>query len=200
MKRAFVVIGEKASASDDFLLDDLPGTSGRLDVGVRCIRAALLVSHGLRRDSAIYLVLRGGPRAPRVLKIDGETAEFIRPDERQLAVLVKKALASDPEGEGFVTVRKGVSVARGSLEQVMNDTAGWAWWVLEEGGPDIREEKTLGQKDAVFFVGDPAGFDPALRSGLRSAGALPLGVGPVSIHAEDAIAVLSNELDRRKGG
>src|SRR5262245_53019243 len=55
--RRFVIIGQKAIASDAFLLDDLPGTSGRLDILVRCLRPALLSSHGLRRDVVVYLVL-----------------------------------------------------------------------------------------------------------------------------------------------
>src|SRR5260370_886010 len=63
--RRFVVIGQQASASNDFSLDDLPGSSGRLDVLLRCVRAALLVSHGLRRDVVVYLVLLGGRHAPR---------------------------------------------------------------------------------------------------------------------------------------
>ena len=68
-----MVIGTRATASPDFLLIDLPGTSGRLDVLLRCVRAALLVSHGLRRDTVVYLVLLGGPAAPRSLRIDGAT-------------------------------------------------------------------------------------------------------------------------------
>ena len=60
MTRRFVVIGQSATASPDFSLVDIAGTSGRLDVLLRCLRAALLVSHGLRRDTVVYLVLLGG--------------------------------------------------------------------------------------------------------------------------------------------
>src|SRR5580704_6644641 len=110
--RRFVVIGRGAIASDDFLLDDVPGTSGRLDVALRCVRAALLFSHGLRRDVIVYLVLGGGPRAPRVLRLSGATARFLRPDERSLAVLAKKVLASraDAERGGFVEVKAGIAI------------------------------------------------------------------------------------------
>ena len=66
--RCFVVIGQKATASADFSLSDIPGTSCRLDVLLRCIRAALLLSHELRRDTVVYLVLQGGPRAPRTVR------------------------------------------------------------------------------------------------------------------------------------
>src|SRR5450631_4946787 len=95
--RRIVVIGQLARGSADFLLDDLAGTSGRLDVLVRCIRAALLVSHGLRRDTTVYLVLFGVPGAPKTLRFEGASARFIRPEERSLAILVQKMLAAGCE-------------------------------------------------------------------------------------------------------
>ena len=85
--RRFVLLGQRATASPDFLLDDLAGTSGRLDVLLRSLRAALLVSHGLRRDTVVYLVLLGGPRAPTSLRFEGANAKFLRPEERSLATL-----------------------------------------------------------------------------------------------------------------
>jgi tRNA (pseudouridine54-N1)-methyltransferase len=197
--RRFVLLGRQALASDDFLLDDIPGTSGRLDVGLRCLRAALLVSHGLRRDTIAYLVLGGGPRAPRVLRVSGADAKFLRPDERSLAVLARKALASraDEGGRGFVDIKPGVAVASGGVDVVLADLAGATPYLLEEGAPDLRDAPGLGGAHAAFFLGDPSGFDDDARTGLVSLGAQPLAVGPVSLHAEDVIVLVNNELDRR---
>jgi tRNA (pseudouridine54-N1)-methyltransferase len=193
--RSFVVIGQRALASPDFLLDDLAGTSGRLDVLVRCLRAALLVSHGARTDSRAYLVLLGGPRAPRTLRFDGATAKFIRPEERSLATLVKKSLASQG-GEGFVEVRPGVALAEGGLDAVLADVRGAAPYVALEDEPDIRE-MAIAEGDVAFFFGDHLGFDEVTRAKLSAIGATPVGLGPVSVHAEDAVAIVANELDRR---
>jgi len=193
--RRFVIVGRTATASGDFSLDDLPSTSGRLDVLVRCLRAALLVSHGVRRDTVVYLVLLGGPKAPRVLRVDGATARFLRPDERSLATLVRKSLAAYSGGEGFVTVRPGIAVATGGLDVVLADLGAMRAYLLDEGGRDVRGE-TLGSRDDVFFVGDHLGFDESTRARLAEAGARPVSVGPVSLHADDAVTVLSNELDR----
>src|SRR5512144_2737672 len=103
--RAFVVVGRTAKADGSVRLDDLPGTSGRLDVLVRSIRAALCVSHGIRRDVRVYLVLLGGP-APRTVRIDGAQAKFIRPDERPLATLLLKTMGRvDREDPRFVEQR-----------------------------------------------------------------------------------------------
>ncbi len=197
--RSFVVIGQKATTSDDFRLDDLPGTSGRLDVLLRCVRAAALFSHGLRRDVVLYLVLCGGPRAPRILRFDGK-ARFLRPDERSLATLAKKMLAmrADADARGFVEMRAGISVANGGLADVLADLGQAALYVLEEGAPDLRSEASLAQGNAAFFIGDHMGFDEATRTQLAEAHARAIGAGPVSLHAEDVVTIVSNELDRRE--
>src|SRR5688572_6116333 len=140
--RRFVVIGQTASASGDFSTEDLPSSGGRIDVLLRCVRAALLVSHGVRRDVVVYLVLRGGTRAPRVLRITGRDAQFLRPDERSLALLVKKVLSGEPRrGEpSFVEVKPGVALAEGDLGCVLADAPdAKPYWVTEEG-TDLRDE------------------------------------------------------------
>ncbi len=194
--RRFVIIGQKASASPVFSLLDLPGTSGRLDVLLRCLRAALLVSHGLRRDTVVYLVLQGGPSAPRTLRIEGAAVRFVRPDERSLANMVQKALATPLAPSGFAVHRAGIALARGGLEVVLEDLGPATPYVLEEGAPDVRG-MALEARDPVFFVGDHLGFDDDTRARIASLGAVPFSVGPVSVHADDAIVILSNETDRR---
>jgi tRNA (pseudouridine54-N1)-methyltransferase len=204
--RRFVVIGQKATASPEFLLNDLPGTSGRLDVLLRCLRAALLVSHGLRGDTMIYLVLLGGERAPRTLRIDGAVAAYVRPDERSLATLAQKALAtptSEQRGAGaqgrFTLLRRGIAVADGGLDVVLEDLGACTPYVLEESAPDVREASLTPRPGVpdVFFVGDHLGFDEVTRARIAELGAQPISVGPVSVHADDAVALLVNELDRR---
>jgi tRNA (pseudouridine54-N1)-methyltransferase len=197
----FVVVGQKATASGEFLPDDVPGTSGRLDVLLRCVRAALLCSHGMRSDVVIDLVLGGGPRAPRVLRIDGSAAKFIRPDERSLATLARKVLAShaDDAAHGYVDAKPGIALARGGVDVVLTSLApGAPAFVLEEGAPDLRDARDVEAEGAAFFVGDHLGFEPAVRERLHVHGAMPLGLGPTSVHAEDAIAIVLNEIDRRR--
>lgn len=189
--RRFVILGAKATASADFLLVDLPGTSGRLDVLLRCLRAALLVSHGLRRDTVAYLVLGGGPDAPRVVRVDGAAARYLRPDERSLAVLAKKALTAPRAGAGFETVRPGIAVADGGIERVLEDIGPCPRFLLDERGDDARAVGL--SQDGAYFIGDHLGVTDDTRAAL---GARLISVGPVSLHAEDVVAVLCNELDR----
>lgn len=194
--RRFVVVGQRASASPDFLLVDIPGTSGRLDVLLRCVRAALLVSHGLRRDTIVYLVLLGGPRAPRSIRIDGAAARYLRPDERSLATTIQKALAIDGRGGPSTLVRPGITVFEGGLDAVLDDLGDATPCVLEQGAEDLREV-TIDLRNTVFFVGDHLGFDEPTRARLAALGPATVGLGPVSLQADDAIVLVQNELDRR---
>lgn len=196
--RHFVVIGQQATTSADFSLDDLPGSSGRLDVLLRCVRAALLVSHGVRRDTVVYLVLHGGPRAPRTVKIDGETSEYLRPDERSLAGVMRNMLGR-PRPEPITHFRestRGVAIADGGLDAVVADLGVFVPYVLDERASDFRDAP-IDLEHPVFFLGDHLGFDDATRARVIALGATALSIGPTSVHADDAIAIVSNELDRR---
>jgi tRNA (pseudouridine54-N1)-methyltransferase len=197
--RRFVVVGRTASASGEFSTEDLPSSGGRIDVLIRCVRAALLVSHGVRRNVLVYLVLRGGDRAPRVLRISGRDVRFLRPDERSLAHLVKKALSVPAAlGDVFVEVKPGVSVAEGDIEVVLADAPEATRFLLAEEGADIRNDP-LDAVDALFFLGDHLGLDSATRTRLEAGHCRVIGVGPVSLHTDDVVTLVTNELDRRGG-
>ncbi len=193
--RRFVIVGRHALASAEFLLDDLPGTSGRLDVLLRSVRAALLVSHGIRADARVYLVLAGGPRAPRTLRFDAATAKFLRPDERSLATLARKVLAHETVGPEFVEIKPGVALAGAGLAAIDDEIGAAPLVVLREDAADVRTAAL--PADAVYVIGDHLGFDAPTTAWIAARGALEIGLGPVSLHTDDAVAVLSNELDRR---
>jgi len=200
-----VVIGQQALASHRFSLLDLPSSSGRLDVLLRCVRAALLYSHGLRADTTVYLVLQGGWGAPRTVRVSGASARFLRPDERSLAMLVQRVLAVEAteaegakgaEGAPFVERHPGVAVARGGLPLLAAELGDAAHYVLEEGAPDLRTTPIEGPAP-VFYLGDHRGFSEETRAWLRGVNALPVSVGPLSLHSDDALTLVVNELDRR---
>ena len=197
--RRVVLIGQTASASGDFSVEDLPGSSGRLDVLLRCVRAALLVSHGLRREVQVYLVLRGGVASPVLLRINGQTAKFLRPDERSLATLVKKTLQALPTpGNSFVEVRPGLELCAGDVPEILAEVGAAPCFVLHEQGADVRTEAGLSD-DGWYFIGDHLGFDVVSLALLERHGCRRLSVGPLSLHSDDVVSLISNELDRRFG-
>jgi len=195
--RRFVVLGQKATTDATFSLDDVPGTTGRLDVLLRALPAALLVSHGLRRDTVVYLVLyNNGEGAPRTVRIDGRTASYLRPDERAMAGRIRAMLGTDAEGCAFGSERQGMAIADGGLDSVLADLTGEeTLYVLDEAGDDVRG-RSIDRVHPVFFVGDHLGFDPGVRARLDAEGAKAVRVGPISLHADQAIVLMQSELDR----
>jgi len=82
--RDFVVVGNLAATTPDFSLEDIPSTSGRIDILCRCINSAFVLSHGIRRDVQVYLIFRGG-KAPKTVHLRGRDLRHLNPDERTTA-------------------------------------------------------------------------------------------------------------------
>ena len=189
--RTFAVVGHLAPTGGSFTLDDLPGSAGRMDILCRCVHAALSLSHGLRRDAEIHLLLLGPPDPPKEVLVRGAEVRSLSPDERSTAALLRKALAL-PVGEAFRESGPGVSVRRGSLKSLVGP-GGYA--VLAEDGEDVRRRRDL---PAAFLLSDHLDFtagEEALLAGLPR-----ISAGPRVLHADHAIAVVQNELDRREAG
>ncbi|MBP8624179.1 MAG: tRNA (pseudouridine(54)-N(1))-methyltransferase TrmY, partial [Methanothrix sp.] len=69
--RTFIIVGHRATTSPSFSLEDIPGTSGRLDILCRAVTAAFVLSHGIRKDVCVYLILLGG-QEPKTIRLCGE--------------------------------------------------------------------------------------------------------------------------------
>jgi tRNA (pseudouridine54-N1)-methyltransferase len=189
--RTFAVVGHLAPTGDGFTLDDLPGSAGRMDILCRCVHAALALSHGIRKDAEIHLLLLGPPNPPKDLLVKGESVRSLSPDERSTAALLRKALAL-PVGEAYREASPGFLVRRGGLEGLL---AGGGYAVLSDDGRDVR---TLRDLPGAYLLSDHLDFsagEEEMLSGLPR-----ISVGPAVLHADHAIAVLQNELDRREAG
>ena len=67
--RTFIIYARKARTDDKFTLKDLAGSGGKIDTLCRFTTASLWVSHGMRRDTNVYLILNGPPRPPVTIEI-----------------------------------------------------------------------------------------------------------------------------------
>ena len=189
--RTFAVVGHLAPTGDRFTLEDLPGSAGRMDILCRCVNAALSISHGIRRDAEIHLILLGPPAPPKDLLLRGSAIRSLSPDERSTAALLRKALAL-PVGESFRESSPGILVRRGGLSGVI---AEGSYAVLSEDGRDMR---ALPDLPGSFLLSDHLDFTAGEEEIL--AGLPRVSVGPRVLHADHAITVLQNELDRREAG
>ena len=196
--REFIVVGHKARTDGNFNLNDLPGSGGRMDILCRCVNSALFLSHDLRRDVIIYLVLLGEPDKPGIVKFEGENVRYLNPDERSSGSLIKKALEKSAiprwrESTPGVWIRLGGLADL--LEEVITDKKS-LFYLLEDGG-DIRDEfRENMPEDTVFVMGDHTGMTSEEETVIQDLDAKTINVGPISLHADHCIILVNNEIDR----
>ncbi len=193
--RAFVIVGHRAVTAPTFTLKDLPGSGGRLDILLRSLNASLFLSHSIRRDVRTYLVLLGPPNAPRTIRFDGASLQHANPDERSLAILVEKALKTLVTGHYWQTSTPGVAISARGLEDLDDELKGLTPTLLEEGGADAFTHPW--PSDVAVYVGDHEGFTESELAHIEKVREAPrVSVGPRALHADHAITIAQNALDR----
>ncbi|OPY54799.1 MAG: tRNA (pseudouridine(54)-N(1))-methyltransferase [Methanosaeta sp. PtaU1.Bin112] len=201
--RNFIVVGHKATTTPNFSLEDIPGTSGRLDILCRAVTSAFVLSHGIRKDVCVYLVLLGGETA-KTIQLRGETLRHLNPDERTTAALLKKALAV-PATPQWAMSTSGIFVRTGGFPELLSDLKDARLIYLREDGTDIRPiSKESGKEcmacaspsgEMAFILGDHTGMMPEEEALLEQAGARVVSLGPVSLHADHCIVLINWLLD-----
>lgn len=190
--RRFLVIGHRASTDPRFSIDDLAGAAGRMDILLNAANAALLLAHDLRRDAEVGLLLLGPPNPPRLVRFVGFRLKSYQPDIRSNAALLRRALADASRVEHETS--PGVYGSITTFEEAL-DGLGPTFVYLNEGGKDIRQAAL--PADATFVLSDNQDLLADEERILRDRGALVIGLGPLELHADHAIAIVHNELDRR---
>ena len=195
LMRTFVIVGHKATTTPDFSLEDIPGTSGRLDILCRCINAAYVLSHGIRHDVRVLLILCGG-EPQKTVCLRGVDLRHLNPDERTTAALIKKALAI-VAGPEWSRSTSGIFVRTGGLDNVLSDlkVKGIKPVYLREDGMDARKANCDLSGDAVFILGDHMGMTPEEETQILQAGAEVVSIGPASLHADHCIVLVNWMLD-----
>ena len=194
MQRRFAIIGHLAPSSGKLNLNDLAGGSGRLDVLVRAVNAALFVSHGIRRDTDITLHLCGGPGPDRRIWFNGDTLSGVRPDERSIAGQIKAILKRPVPPIGVLDeVTQGIFDMGGGLAETLTEwhDKGISINVLDAEGEAL---KTL-EGDGIlgFILSDHLPFSEEDNQQIADFGKISLGEKWLQGHA--CITIIQHALD-----
>lgn len=201
MVRTFILKASEAHTSSDFRIRDLPSSSGRLDVVCRCVIAALLYNSRVRTDTVFLVVMEGKPNPPLCMRFDGREIKTLPFSEIGLAVELKRVL-----GEHYESNKKyedphwaGVSVERKSFAELLhlNFTRGGIYY-LHENGKDIRTVSFDLQHDILFVLGDQKGLTSEDEEMVDELQVERINVGPLSYLSSQVIAIVHDELDRRR--
>ena len=146
-KRNFLVIGHRAHTTADWKLDDICGGAGRLDVLVRSVTAALWKSHGIRRDTDVWLSLRGKPKPDITVHFSGKKIKYLNPDERSTAALIRNGLVKMKDRNGPYETSPGVIMQRESFDSLVEKLPRPAL-LSENGNSKVQPEYK------TFILGD----------------------------------------------
>jgi tRNA (pseudouridine54-N1)-methyltransferase len=192
--RRFVVIGHRAITSGDFKLDDLAGGTGRLDVLLRCINSTFFLSHDIRRDAEITIILQGAPNPPKSIRLVGSELKYLNPDERSTAALVRNALIQKVAFEERSS--PGIYISNRKYQDVLtNIPEGEQIVYLKEDGQGVRDFDF--EENVTFVLGDDQDLTPEEEEALLAYNPQVISLGPRSYHADHCISIVNNELDRR---
>ncbi|MBQ7701949.1 MAG: tRNA (pseudouridine(54)-N(1))-methyltransferase TrmY [Candidatus Methanomethylophilaceae archaeon] len=194
--RRFIVLGHRAFTTPDFKLDDICGGAGRLDVLVRCVNSAFFLSHDLRKDSEIYLVMEGGLDAPKTVRFYGPELKYLNPDERSTASLIRNALLKKPKDKTEVRSTPGVYISKMSFGDVMEKLSQTCRFIyLREDGTDVREYDF--PEEPCYILGDDRDPTEEEEEIMSQYPYDKICLGPVSYHANHCMVIVLNEMDRR---
>jgi len=204
-ERNFLMIAHRARTDDQFNINDLCGSAGRLDGVLRAINSALFLSHGMRRDTSFHALLLGPPDPPKLLSVDGLTVRYLNPDERSTAALVKRAMSLQLSTVIGSNVRStpGIIVMRIDLVSIL-DTLQGPVYLLDEGGDDIMDAMIEGPLPALdsptyFLLSDDRDLTPEESGEIARKANRVISISPKVLHADHSITILHNFLDRSTG-
>ncbi|MDL5362431.1 tRNA (pseudouridine(54)-N(1))-methyltransferase TrmY [Halalkalicoccus sp. NIPERK01] len=190
--RQFIVSGHEVPTTAEFSLSDLAGGAGRLDVLCRCVSSAFFLSHAIREDVRVHLVLADA----FAIRFEGSELRRLNPDERSTAALIRKALGEREEAVGHMEVETspGVHLSRRGFEPVLETAAGEGTVIQlhEEGDPVVE---VAPPEDPVFVLSDHHDFSAHETDLLSEHADERVRLGPERLHANHAITVAHNWLD-----
>jgi tRNA (pseudouridine54-N1)-methyltransferase len=188
--RQFVVVGHDAPTTPDFPLDDLAGAAGRLDVLCRCVNSAFFLSHAIREDVRVHLVLADAV----TVSFEGSDLRRLNPDERSTAALIRNALERRDDAIGHQPVESspGVSIRRRGFEATLDDLDGTLVHLHEDGTPVVDHDPPA---DPAFVLSDHHDFTSEEAALLTDRADARVRLGPTALHADHAVTVAHNYLD-----
>ena len=196
--REFIFKANKTITSPNINLKDLPGSCGRLDLVCRCVSDSLFLSHDIRRDTVFYSVLCGPPNPPVCIKFVGSELRKVSPDERNIAIFIKKALKKFLETEdkdSWIESTPGIYVRKIGFKDLIIEKMeeGKNLYYLHKNGESIEKVKI--KDNPVFILGDHIGLSEEDEKFLEGK-AIKVSLSPLELHANHCIVIIHNILDK----
>ena len=212
--RRFVIMGHRAMTTGDFSLNDLPGSSGRVDVLARSINSAFMLSHDIRRKVEVALVLLGPKDPPKTIRLVGSELKYLNPDERTTSALIRNALVkcsamkktrstNNPELNitknnkltGELKASPGIYISDNGLADVLEFYSSNSNLIyLHESSKDLSG--FVVKDDLTFILSDDKDFTQEEELLIKKHSTQEISLGPMVYHSDHCITIIHHLLDR----
>ncbi|MFX1476063.1 MAG: hypothetical protein ACFFCO_11390 [Promethearchaeota archaeon] len=190
----------RCRTAGDFLIRDLAGTSGRLDVLCRVLVATFRTVPRFCPHTSFHAVLGGPPVPPLLLKVKDASPGTIPESELACALLLKGLLiraqtqipAHTEAWPQFTITRQGFAE---SLKEVVGKE-GQLFYLIEGGEPLAKVSIDLAAP-LVFVLGDHQGVPSEHEALLMQQNVQKVCIGERSLLGSQVITLLLLELARR---
>lgn len=213
--RNFIIVGHRAVTDSKFSLNDLPGGGGRMDIIARCISAAFLLSHGMRKDIEAAVVLLGPGDPPKTVRFIGSELKYLNPDERSTSALIRNAIVKhsmakpEPDSEptessdalpNEINSSPGIYISGNGLPALLDHYSAKSTLVyLKESATDISKTKIATvDGNLTFVLSDDKDFTADEEKLINDYSKAEVSIGPEIIHTDHCIILVHNFLDRAK--
>lgn len=160
--------------------------AGRLDIIAHCLTSSFFLSHALRKDVNLHIVLTGPPKPPLYIKVEGSKIHDVRCNEETWGEILKNIL-DDKAHPGFKIEKKSFQEV---IKELSKDNE---VYILEEKGKQI--EKIKFNEDTLFIIGDQVGL-PKKDEGFALRYGKKISLGKKVYLAADCITIINYILDK----
>ena len=190
----------RAHTGDEFLLRDLPGTSGRLDVVCRVLISAYRSVPSLAPNIKFLTVLGGPPNPPLQLAVNALQPNQIPESELSCALILKtllfllrtKKLGSTEQWPGF---RLHLKSFKDTLTETVQPRSQWLY-LVEDGTPLEQVVFDL-EAPIILVLGDDQGLPPEHEALVLQHSAQKVSIGTRSLLGSQVVSLFLFELENR---
>ncbi|MEA3559740.1 MAG: hypothetical protein U9R75_10855 [Candidatus Thermoplasmatota archaeon] len=199
-RRNLTVIAHRARSDGNIQLKDLCGASGRWDGISRLITASLFLSHDMRRDTSVHVLLLGPDDPPKLLTVSGKDVCHLNPDERASSALMRKCLKCELGSKHGMQINPspGIILTRADLRDVMCSMSGQVIMMDVNGqsfDPKGFFRENGDEGGSHFILSDDRDLEPKEVELIRKRSDISMNVGKVELHSNQVITIIHFLLD-----
>lgn len=190
----------RGHTADDFLIRDLPGTSGRLDVVCRMLIATFRSVPALSPNIRFLSILGGPPKPPLLIQVSNVDSSQVPESELACALILKglmhthrtKKLSSHPNWPKFIIKEQGFEETLQKIAKPQNQLL----YLVERGTPLDSVSLDL-KKPIIVILGDDKGIPPEHEELIQQYQVREVNIGTRSLLGSQIITLLLLDIMRR---